>query len=141
MATLTRAVTMFVYLVVGVAFLAADGATLLANRGVLPDAVQDTLNQFSQDNLGMLHILQEFGSTLILVGLLTFWFLWHYGQSRGFHWAMTVYWALIALVHWFHIAGPPESFVGPLVTTVPFVVFALLGLMRMATEDRTRTMV
>jgi hypothetical protein len=107
---------------------------LFVNTGLVPGALRDIVIRFSQDNLGMLHIIQELGSLLVLVALLTFWFIAHYEQSRVFHWIMTAYWAIMAIIHWFNVAGPSESVVGPLINTVPFALFLVIGLMRAATE-------
>src|SRR5262245_31549048 len=88
----TRALAKLTYALFGTLFLAAGAATLLVNTGLLPDALRNCVVHFAQDNPGMLHIIQEFGSLMVLAGLLTFWFIAHYEQSQGFHWAMTAYW-------------------------------------------------
>jgi hypothetical protein len=130
----TRLVAKGAYALVGAAFLAAGTATLLVNTPLLPGGVRDIVVRFSQDNLEMLHIVQEFGSVLVLLGLLTFWFIRHYDESLYFHWAMTAYWLLMALIHWFHAASPEVSVVGGLINTIPFAVFLAVGLMRLANE-------
>jgi hypothetical protein len=96
--------------------------------------VREIVVRFSQDNLVTLHIVQEFGSVLVLVGLLTFWFIRHYDQSLYFHWAMTAYWAIIAIIHWFHVARPEVSVVGGLINSIPFALFLAVGLLRLAHE-------
>lgn len=78
----------------------------------------------------LLHVVQEWGNAHLLLGVLTFWFLRHYDQSRLFHWAMTAYFAVDALIHWFDVSGPPPSIAGPLINTIPFVVFVTLGVVR-----------
>ena len=130
----TRLVAKGIYALVGSAFLSAGAATLLVNTGLLPGGVRDVVLRFSQDNLVMLHIVQEFGSVLVLLGLLTFWFIRHYDESLFFHWAMTAYWAIMALIHWFHVASPEVSVVGGLINTIPFAVFLAIGLLRLANE-------
>jgi hypothetical protein len=80
--------------------------------------------------------MQEFGSLLVFVGLITFWFVRHYDRSWPFHWAMTLFWGLLALVHWFDVRGPVESVIGPAINTVPFGLFVLLGLLRLRSEGR-----
>lgn len=135
--TTARVLATLLYAVNGAAFLAAGAATLLVDTGLLPGGVRDAVVGFSRGDLGTLHIIQEAGSLLVLVGLLTLWFVFHYDQSRYFHWAMTAYWGIMALIHWFHVAGTPASVVGPLVNTVPFVLFALVGLVRGAEAANT----
>jgi hypothetical protein len=130
----TRFVAKGAYGLLGAAFLAAGAATLLVNTGLLPGGVRDVVIRFSQDNLVMLHILQEFGAVLVLVGLLSFWFIRHYEQSLFFHWALTAYWALMALIHWFHVASPEISVTGGLINTIPLAVFVAIGLLRGANE-------
>ena len=134
MSRTTRWLAKGLYGVVGVGFLLAGLVTLLVNTGLLPEGVRSIVVRFSQNNLIMLHIVQEFGSVLVLLGLLTFWFIRHYEQSQFFHWAMTAYWAIMALIHWFHVASPEISVVGGLINTIPFAIFLAIGLLREANE-------
>ena len=140
MAKLTRILARLVYGVMAAAFLAAGAVTLLVNTGLLPDAVRNVVVvQFGQNNNGFLHIIQELGTLLVLVGLVLVWCVLHYEQSRFIHWSLTAYWALMALIHWFNVAGPWQSVVGPLVNTVPVTVFLVIGLLREAIEGRDAT--
>jgi predicted membrane-bound mannosyltransferase len=132
----TRVLAKFTYALFGTLFLVAGASTLLVKTGLLPDAIRDTVVGFSHNDLETLHIIQEYGTLLVLVGLLTFWFLRHYEQSQAFQWAMTAFWAIIALLHWFDVRGPFESVVGPLVNTVPFLLFLVIGVLRTVTEGR-----
>src|SRR5687767_4436617 len=91
----TRILAKVTYAVMGAAFLAAGASTLLVNTGLLPDAVRDLILRFSQNNLGMLHVIQELGSLLVLTGLVTLWCVWNYEQSRALHWMLTLYWAIM----------------------------------------------
>jgi hypothetical protein len=134
MTTFTRPLAKLVYAINAAAFLAAGASALLVNTGVPPGAVRDTVVQFSKGDPGVLHIVQELGAILVLVGLVTLWFVVHYDRSRFFHWALTAYWAIMAVTHWFNVAGPNPSIVGPLVNTVPFAVFLTIGVLREATE-------
>jgi len=63
-------------------------------------------------------------------GLVSFWFVRQYEQSRAFHWAMTIFWAFIALAHF----GVTHRLPGPIINSVPFVLFAVVGLIRWKTE-------
>jgi hypothetical protein len=139
MATATRILAKVVYAVTGAIVFAAGASVLLIDTGLLPDAVRGAVVGETRGNLDLLHILQEFGATLVFVGLIAFWFVWRYEQSQFFHWAMTAFLGLIALVHWFDVRGPSPSVSGPLVITVPFLVYVVVGLLRTATEgDRGR---
>ena len=128
---LTRAVVKGVYSLFGILFVVVGGSVLLLNTGLLPGAARDFIVDFAHGDGGTLHILQEWGNAHLLVGLLTFWFIRHYDRSLAYHWAMTAYFAVDALIHWFNVAGPPESLTSPVINTIPFVLFALLGLLRL----------
>ena len=119
------------YALAGLLYLAAGASALLLGTGLLPEAVKKLIIDVSRDDLNAQHIIQEFGSLLIFVGLITFWFVWKYDGSLTFHWAMTLFWGLFALIHWFDIRGRVESAAGPLINTIPFVLFLLLGLLRL----------
>jgi hypothetical protein len=132
----TKVVVKVVYGIFGALYLLAGTGVLLLKTDLLPSAVREIIDSVARNDSNTLHIMQEFGSLLVFVGLITFWFIRHYEQSWPFHWAMTAFWALFALVHWFDIRGPIDSVVGPLINSVPFALFALLGLLRLGTEAR-----
>jgi glycopeptide antibiotics resistance protein len=71
----------------------------------------------------------------VFAGLISAWFLWHYEKSQFFHWSLTLFWGLLALVHWIDVRGTSADVGGNLVTTIPFLLFASLGLARAATEQ------
>jgi hypothetical protein len=125
---LIRAMTMVVYGLVGIFFVLVGGSVLL--YGLLPESARNTILAFAHGDLETLHVIQEWGNAHLLLGLLTFWFVRHYDQSAAFHWAMTAYFAVDALIHWFHVAGPPESLAGPIINTIPLVLFLTIGLLR-----------
>jgi len=131
-----RVLAKSLYGLLGVAFLLAGAGLLLFRTGLLPYAVRDTIIDAAHGDRETLHILQEYGCFLVFIGLITFWFIRNYEASRAFHWAMTAFWGLIALVHWFDIRGPVESVVGALVNTIPFALFLAVGLLREMTRGR-----
>src|SRR5262249_13885221 len=135
---MTRVLAKSLYGLFGAAYLAAGASVLLLDTGLLPDAVRDVIVGIGQGNGNTLHIMQEFGTLLIFVGLITLWFLRHYDQSRPFHWAMTAFWALFALVHWFDVRGGFQFGIGPLINTVPLSLFVVVGLLRQASEGKTQ---
>lgn len=137
--TIARFLATLLYVATAAAFLAAGAAALLVDTALLPPGVRDAVVGLSRGDLHTLHLVQEAGALLVLVGLLTLWFAAHYDRSVYFHWAVTLYWAIMALIHWFHVAGTPASVVGPLVNTVPLVVFFLVGLVRGAEAANTPT--
>ena len=131
-----RVLATSLYGLVAVLFLVAGAAVLLLGTGLLPGAVRDIITAVVPNDGETLHIAQEYACLLVFIGLITLWFIRHYEASRAFHWAMTAFWALIALVHWFDIRGPVESVVGPLINTVPFALFLAVGLLRETTRGR-----
>ena len=135
----TRVLARACYCLFGAGYLAVGGIALLFGTGLVPRAFRDALADESRGDLNTLHILQEFGALLVFAGLITFWFVRHYEQSRAFHWSMTAFWGLMALIHWFNVAGPWDSVVGPLINTVPVVLFLVIGILREATEGAAAT--
>jgi hypothetical protein len=78
------------------------GVTVLSlGSGLLPDAMRTFVTDIAHGDLAAVHLLQELSSMLVFAGLISFWFVRHYEQSKFFHWSMTIFWALFALVHWF----------------------------------------
>jgi hypothetical protein len=123
----------------GAAYLVAGASVLLLGTGLLPAAVRDMIETIGRGNGNTLHIMQEFGSLLVFAGLITLWFIQHYDKSRPFHWAMTVFWALFALVHWVDVRGSFRSDMGAVVNTIPFALFLTIGLFRQRVEGRARS--
>jgi hypothetical protein len=133
---LIKALARSLYGLFGAGFLVAGASALLLDTGLLPEAIRKVLVDVAQGNFNTLHIMQEFGSLLVFAGLITFWFMYYYDQSRAFHWAMTTFWGLIALIHWVDVRGSVESVVGPLITTIPLALFVVVGLLRLGLERR-----
>src|SRR5262245_21091558 len=117
---LTRVLAKSLYGLFGAGYLVAGGSVLLLATGLLPQPVRDVIIDIGQDHPNSLHIMQELASLLVFAGLITFWFIWQYDQSRVFHWAMTTFWGLIAIVHWVDIRGGFQTGIGPVINTIPF---------------------
>jgi hypothetical protein len=134
----TAALAKSLYGLVGALFLAVGITVLFFRTGLLPEQVKDIILKEAHDDLQTVHIIQEYATLLILNGLLTFWFLRHYEHSRWFHWAMTVFWGLFALIHWFDVRGALQSITGPLINTIPFLLFLLIGSLSIFSPKRSR---
>lgn len=132
----SKVITQGLYGFVGTAFLIAGAGVLLSGTGLLPEAVNRAVMDAAHDDTKFLHVIQEFGAFLVLIALITFWFMRHYAQSKFFHWAMTAAWALIALAHWFDVRGPFHIGIGPLINSIPFILFALVGLLRLSPDAK-----
>ncbi len=133
---LTRALAKAVYALFGTVYLVAGASVLLLGTGLLPAAVRDIIVDVGQDQPNTLHVMQEFASLLVFAGLMTFWFLWRYDDSRAFHWAMTTFLALFALVHFVDIRGRFRLDAGAAITAIPFGIFLVVGLLRVWLEAK-----
>lgn len=131
-----KAFIQFVYGLFGVLFIVAGLSVLALRTNLLPEAVQNIIVNEAQGNLQALHLLQEFSALLVFAGLMSLWAIARYEQSKTYHWALTTFWGLLALAHWFDVRGPWQSLLGPLINTVPFVLFALIGLLRIVAEKK-----
>jgi hypothetical protein len=123
-------VARFVYGVVAAVFLAAGAGVLLLGTGLLPAGVARTILDFGGGDDRTMHQLQEFGTLMVFTGLVNLWCVRNYDRSLYFHWAMTAFWGLFALVHWFDYHGTFHPGKGQAVTTLPFVLFVILGALR-----------
>jgi hypothetical protein len=132
--TMLRTITRSLYALVGAAFLLGGSAVLLLGTGLLPEPLKDAILAIGEDNTNTLHLMQEYASLLVLVALLSFWFLRHYEHSRAFHWVLTVFWGIIALIHWFDPRGHFHYGLGEAVTSIPFLLFLVVGLLRVKSE-------
>jgi hypothetical protein len=117
------------YIVVGAAMFLFGASVLLAGAGALP-GIQSSLVDEAKGNLDFVHVLQEFATLLVFAGLVTIWFVFHYGQSMAFHWAMTLFFLLLAVVHWFDVRGRSSFTTGDIVIGIPFFWFTVVGALR-----------
>lgn len=131
---LTRLLIKSFHALFGAIYLIAGIAVLSLGTGLLPERVREIIVEIGHDDGNTLHIMQEFGSLLVFVGLISFWFARHYDQSRLFHWAMTLFWGLFALVHWVDIRGSFRATVDAAITTIPFGLFVAVGVLRYRSE-------
>jgi hypothetical protein len=127
-----------VYGFFAVGFLLVGLTVFTSGTGLLPGPLRSIVRGVGHGDDNTLHIIQEFGAFLVFIGLITFWFMRHYDQSRLFHWTMTISWGLIALAHWFDVRGSRESLIGPIINSIPFILFATLGLLRRKFEGQAQ---
>ena len=136
-----KAFIQFVYGLFGVLFIVAGLSVLALRTNLLPEAIQNIIVNEAQGNLQALHLLQEFSALLVFAGLMSLWAIARYEHSKPYHWATTTFWGLFALAHWFDVRGPWQSLLGPVINTVPFVLFGLIGLLRIVAEKRANEVV
>lgn len=124
-----KRVSQLLYALFGTVYLVAGISLMLMGSNVLPTQVVRLIDHLTHYDRVVLHVAQEFGTQLVILGLVSLWFVRHYEQSGLFHWAMTLGWALFALIHWRDVRGG-ESWKGPSINSVPFVLFLAVGLWR-----------
>jgi hypothetical protein len=70
-----RVLAQSLYVLVGVIFLLGGSGVLLLGTGLLPTPARDVILSIGEDNLNTLHLMREYATLLMLVALLTFWFV------------------------------------------------------------------
>ncbi len=117
--SLSRTFSLTVYGIFGAGALAGGVAALFVPTGWVPGSA----------NLGgeEQHLMQEFGSALVFVGLMALWCAFHLRQSRVVHYFLMAFFALIALVHWWDFTRDPRPLMSPLVNTLPLVILGVVG--------------
>ncbi len=124
----SRILAKAVYVIFGVGFIVVGAIVLLYRTDLLSDNVRAFILDLADGNLNTLHAEQEFACLLVFAGLITLWFVRHYDVSLFFHWAMTLFWALIVLIHWFHVSGANDFDIGVLINAIPFFIFLAVGM-------------
>lgn len=125
-----RIVVIVLYVLFGVIYLAAGASVVSVNSGFLPADLRRLVLSLVHGDAGTLHIAQEFGTHMIILGIVTLWFAKNYERSGWFHLAMTIGWGLFALIHWDDVRNYASYKWGPILNTLPFVLFAGTGLWR-----------
>ncbi len=125
-----RLLARLVYTLAAVVFLAAGGAVLLLGAGVVPANLSRRIIEIAGGDGPGVHLLQEMSTLFVLAGLVCLWCARHYERSLYFHWALTTFWGLFALVHWFDHHGRFEAGMGQVIVTLPLLVFVALGVAR-----------
>jgi hypothetical protein len=120
----------FLYGLVGIVFMVIGLGVVLFKSGLLPQSATESILHTTDNNMYGLHLLQEFGALMVFVSLISFWFIRNYQHSLSFHWAMTVFFALLAVVHWTDVRGMQPSLMGPIINTIPVTLFAVVGIIR-----------
>ena len=123
-------ITKLTYAFFGLLFLFVGISLVSYKTGVLPASVAEIIFNQAQHNDSSLHLLQEFGSLMVFTGILSFWFILDYNQSKKFHVAMIIFWALMAIIHWTDTLSHGGRPLYAIVNTVPFLLFAVTGALR-----------
>lgn len=129
-----NSVTRIVYALLGVIYIAIGVGSLLAPPGWLPRAwVGEFLaNEMQSDFVA--HLIQEFGTIVLVVGC-TFLLLARRKEvSVGIHWALTLYFLVDAYIHWVSPDGTISTITRGTINSIPFAVMLVLGLLRLRTR-------
>src|SRR5262245_19715138 len=133
-----RTIARIVYSLFGTVYLIVGLTEMLLHTGLMPEGLRQFVIGFAHNDELSIHLIQELSSLMVFTGLITFWFVRHYDQSLPYHWAMTAFWALFSFAHWFDGREGPRSIKGPIINTVPLLIFLSIGLLR-ALFDRRQT--
>ena len=118
-----------VYGLLGVLYLFIGVGSFVLPLGWLPEGIGGALLTEESPSVFLGHLLQEFGTVVLALGLL---FVWHARRkelSVGFHWLVTLYLSLDALVHWVGPEGLIGSWPRGIINSVPFTLMLVLGLL------------
>ncbi len=133
MKTTVRLLAQTSYAVAAALMILLGTGALVAGTGLIP-SLQTALLDEAEGNLAAVHILQELAALLVFAGAIALWFVRHYDQSATFHWAFTLFLGLLVPIHWFDVRGSSATVGGVIVIAIPFLVFAVIGYLRAATE-------
>ena len=70
------------------------------------------------------HLIREEAAEALFIGLMAFWCLTHFEQRRPVHFALLLFGAVFAAIHWAEFAAARRGLASPLANTVPFVLLA-----------------
>jgi hypothetical protein len=124
-------ITRVVYGLLGVIYLVIGIGALLAPAGGLPDkwAGDFLISEMRSDFVA--HLLQEFGTVVLVVGC-TFLLLARRKEvSIGIHWALTLYFLADAVIHWISPDGSMNSWSRGIINSIPFAIMLLLGVVHL----------
>ena len=131
-------ITRIVYGLLGVLYVLLGVGSMLLPTGWLPRGIADTILPGEPLNAFAEHLLQEFGTVVLALGLVFLWRARRKEYSRGFHWAMTFYCSLDALIHWVGPEGLIGSWPRGIVNSIPFAVMLLVGLPQLRASEDSR---
>ena len=129
-------VTRIVYGILGVLYVLIGAGSMLMPTGWLPQSVVDDFLASEMQSPSVEHLLQEFGTVVLALGLVFLWCARRQEQSGGFHWAITFYFLLDALIHWVGPDGVIGSWQRGIVNSIPLTILLLLGLLQLGVPKR-----
>jgi len=128
--------TRVVYCLLGILYVVLGVGSMLLPTGWLPAGLADRFHAGETLSPFVGHLLQEFGTVVLALGLVFLWRASRKEYSHTFHWAMTFYCSLDALIHWVGPDGVIGSWPRGIVNSIPLVVMLLLGLLQRRTAGQ-----
>jgi len=119
--------TRLLYTLLGIVYLAMGIGAILMPTGWLPPWFVGEFLSSEMQSPFVEHMLQEFGTVVVALGLVFFWLARQRQWSATFHWAMTFYFLLDTLIHWIGPDGIIGSWSRGTINTLPFVFMLLCG--------------
>jgi hypothetical protein len=135
-ATMLTKFTRVVYVLFGVLYILIGVGSFLLPLGWLPETVTGDMLAGESRSAFFDHLLQEFGIVVLALGLIFLWYARRKELSWGFHWLVTFYFALDALIHWVAPDGQISPWSRGTINTIPFAVMLLLGLLQLRAGRR-----
>ena len=125
-----KKITRVIYSLFGVVYVLIGAGAMLLPAGWLPQSLTDDFLAEVIPSPFLEHLLQEFGTVVLALGFVFLWYAKRNEHSRSFHWAMTFYFSLSALIHWIGPEGPIGSWQRGIANSIPPAIMLLLGLLQ-----------
>jgi hypothetical protein len=120
-----------VYGLFGVLYVLIGVGSIVLPLGWLPQSLGGDMLAREAPSLFLEHLLQEFGTVVLALGLVFLWYARRTELSSAFHWMVTLYFALDALIHWVGPEGLVGSWSRGIINSIPFALMLLLGLLQL----------
>ncbi len=108
-----KPIALAVYALIGALAVLLGVAALLMPALALPPEAHSPLTA---------HLIREQGAEGVFIGLMAFWCLAHFEQRRPVHYALLLFSALFASIHWAEYFANRRHLLSPLVNSVPFLL-------------------
>ena len=131
-------VTRITYGILGIVYVLVGAGSMLLPTGWLPQTLTDDFLAEQIRSPFLDHLLQEFGTVVLALGFVFLWQASRREHSRYFHWTMTLYFSLDALIHWIGPEGIIGSWQRGMVNSIPLAVMLLLGALQLRAPGRSR---
>ena len=69
------------------------------------------------------HLIREQGAEGVFIGLMAFWCLFHFEARRPVHFALLLFTALFAAIHWAEYLHARRQLASPVLNSLPFLAF------------------